>query len=77
MTDETTEQAQSPLSTNRSHVDDEANAFDQDLGRQLGRDAQRVADGELSEKVFYERYHEDVIAEFGEDNRPVGPNNDS
>jgi hypothetical protein len=46
--------------------------FDQELGRQMGRDAQRVADGDLSEEAFYEKYHEDVLEEFGEDNRPGG-----
>lgn len=45
---------------------------DQDLGRRMGRDARLVARGELSEETFYERYHEEVVEEFGEDRRPVG-----
>lgn len=46
--------------------------FDQELGQEMGRDARRVADGDLSEKAFYEKYHEQVLAEFGEDKRPGG-----
>jgi molybdopterin-containing oxidoreductase family iron-sulfur binding subunit len=47
--------------------------FDQELGKQMGRDAQRLVDGELSEAAFYEKYHDAVVEEFGEDNRPVEP----
>jgi molybdopterin-containing oxidoreductase family iron-sulfur binding subunit len=47
--------------------------FDQELGKQMGRDAQRLVDGELSEAEFYEKYHDAVVEEFGEDNRPVEP----
>jgi hypothetical protein len=47
---------------------------DDDLGRQMGKDAQRVWRGELSEQEFYEKYHEAVLAEFGVDDRPVGEN---
>lgn len=43
---------------------------DQDLGRRMGRDARLVARGELSEETFYDRYHEEVVDEFGEDLRP-------
>ncbi len=57
-------------------VDDELPAnmdeFDQELGRRMGRDAQRVAEGELSEQEFYDKYHEDVLEEFGQDKRPGG-----
>jgi hypothetical protein len=49
-------------------------AVDDDLGRRMGRDAQRVWRGELSEQEFYEKYHDEVVAEFGFDNRPVGDN---
>jgi molybdopterin-containing oxidoreductase family iron-sulfur binding subunit len=47
---------------------------DPDLGRRMGKDAQRVWRGELSEQEFYEKYHEDVVDEFGADDRPVGEN---
>ena len=43
--------------------------YDTELGKRLGRDAQRLAAGELSEAEFHERYHEEVIAEFGVDDR--------
>jgi hypothetical protein len=46
--------------------------FDQELGRRMGRDAQRVADGELTQQEFYDKYHEEVLEEFGEDKRPGG-----
>lgn len=47
--------------------------YDTELGKRIGRDAQRLAAGEISESEFYERHHEDVVAEFGVDNRPVSP----
>jgi len=37
----------------------------------MARDAIRVANGVLDEDVFQSRYHEAVVAEFGEDNRPT------
>ena len=43
--------------------------FDTDLGIELARDAQRVVSGELSEQAFYEKHHETVLDEFGEDTR--------
>lgn len=49
---------------------------DPDLGRRMGRDAQRVAAGELSEAEFYEKYHEEVLAEFDRDDRSVGTGED-
>lgn len=49
------------------HVDD-------DLGRRMGQDAQRVWRGELSEQEFYEKYHDEVVETFGVDDRPVGEN---
>jgi hypothetical protein len=47
------------------------NQFDEELGRQMARDAQRVSDGELSEAAFHEKYHEAVVEEFGRDDRPL------
>ena len=38
----------------------------------MGRDARRVSRGELSEREFYEKYHDDVVDEFGFDRRPGG-----
>ena len=46
--------------------------YDQELGRRMGEDARRVADGEMSQQEFYEKYHEDVLEEFGEDKRDSG-----
>lgn len=51
--------------------DNEASA-DEDLGRRMGRDARRVQQGDLSQREFYEKYHEDVVEEFGFDHRPEG-----
>ncbi len=44
---------------------------DADLGMAMAKDAMRVTKGELSETEFYDRYHEDVVSEFGEDDRPM------
>ena len=43
--------------------------YDTELGKKLGRDAQRLAAGEITQTEFYERYHEDVVSEFGMDKR--------
>ena len=56
-----------------SSKSDRTEEFDQELGKEMGRDAQRLVDGELSEAEFYEKYHDAVVEEFGEDNRPVEP----
>jgi Fe-S-cluster-containing dehydrogenase component len=45
--------------------------YDTELGVEMAKDAQRVAAGELSEAAFYREYHEDVLAEFGEDDREL------
>jgi molybdopterin-containing oxidoreductase family iron-sulfur binding subunit len=50
----------------------QADADDGDLARRMGRDAQRVASGELSEAAFYDRYHDAVLDRFGFDHRPGG-----
>ncbi|UWG46404.1 Fe-S-cluster-containing dehydrogenase component [Halanaeroarchaeum sp. HSR-CO] len=46
--------------------------FDQELGRQMGEDAQKVADGEMTEAAFFEKYKEAVREEFGEDAHLAG-----
>ncbi|MFB6266558.1 MAG: 4Fe-4S ferredoxin N-terminal domain-containing protein [Halodesulfurarchaeum sp.] len=46
---------------------------DTELGKELARDAIKVTKGELSEEEFHERHHEDVLAEFGVDDRPTKP----
>ena len=53
-------------------------SFDEDLGKQMSRDAIRASRGEMSEEAFYEKYHRDVLAEFGVDKRPIqtGENDD-
>ncbi|ELZ09836.1 4Fe-4S ferredoxin iron-sulfur binding domain protein [Natrinema thermotolerans DSM 11552] len=50
--------------------------YDTELGMEMGRDAMRVTKGELSEEEFHERYHDDVMAEFGEDERPIASPDD-
>jgi hypothetical protein len=47
--------------------------FDADLGKRMARDAIRVSNGEMTDAEFHEKYHEEVVAEFGEDNRPTKP----
>ena len=49
----------------------EETEYDADLGMAMAEDAMRVTKGELSEAAFHERYHEDVLEEFGEDLRPT------
>ncbi|MBS3760245.1 4Fe-4S ferredoxin N-terminal domain-containing protein [Halodesulfurarchaeum sp.] len=51
--------------------DNQPKQFDEELGREMARDAQRVSDGELSESEFHEKYHEAVVEEFGRDDRPI------
>jgi molybdopterin-containing oxidoreductase family iron-sulfur binding subunit len=51
--------------------------YDTELGMEMGRDAMRVTKGELSEAEFHERYHDDVMAEFGEDERPIASPDDT
>ncbi|WP_436344414.1 4Fe-4S ferredoxin N-terminal domain-containing protein [Natronorubrum sp. FCH18a] len=45
--------------------------YDAELGMEMAKDAMRVTEGELSEEAFYDRYHDDVVEEFGEDSRPM------
>ncbi|WP_226023783.1 4Fe-4S ferredoxin N-terminal domain-containing protein [Halomicrobium salinisoli] len=45
--------------------------YDTELGLEMAQDAQRVASGELSEAEFFDRYHGDVLDEFGQDAREL------
>lgn len=45
--------------------------YDQELGRRMGIDAMRVANGELDEQEFHEKYEEELVAEFGDDYSPA------
>ncbi len=45
--------------------------YDQELGRRMGIDAMRVANGELDEQAFHEKYEDELIAEFGDDYTPA------
>ncbi|MEY7848642.1 4Fe-4S ferredoxin N-terminal domain-containing protein [Natrarchaeobius sp. A-rgal3] len=45
--------------------------YDAELGMDMAKDAMRLTKGELTEEEFYDRYHEDVLEEFGEDSRPM------
>ncbi|WP_306059628.1 4Fe-4S ferredoxin N-terminal domain-containing protein [Natronococcus wangiae] len=49
----------------------EETEYDADLGMEMARDALRLTKGDISEEEFYDRYHEDVLEEFGEDSRPM------
>ncbi|SDQ58109.1 4Fe-4S ferredoxin N-terminal domain-containing protein [Natronobacterium texcoconense] len=49
----------------------EETEYDAELGMEMARDALRLTKGEIGEEEFYDRYHEDVIEEFGEDERPM------
>lgn len=46
-------------------------SFDQELGKAIGEAARKLQAGEITEAAFYEQFHEDVMAEFGVDDRPV------
>lgn len=45
--------------------------YDTDLGKRMARDARRVATDDLAPERFFERFHEEVEAAFGVDNREV------
>jgi hypothetical protein len=45
--------------------------YDTELGKEMGRDAIRLARGEMNEEEFNEKYHGDVVEEFGLDDRPT------
>lgn len=45
--------------------------YDAELGFEMARDAVQVANGDLDEETFQERYHDAVVAEFGVDDRPT------
>ena len=47
--------------------------YDTELGKEMGRDAIRLARGEISEETFHAKYHERVVEEFGLDDRPTKP----
>ncbi|MFW6265491.1 MAG: 4Fe-4S ferredoxin N-terminal domain-containing protein [Halanaeroarchaeum sp.] len=50
----------------------EGSEYDADLGFEMARDAVQVANGDLDEETFQERYHDAVVDEFGVDERPTG-----
>lgn len=54
----------------------EPSEYDQELGRQVGRDAIRVSNGELSEAEFRERHEDRLREEFGDDYVPPGVTED-
>lgn len=45
--------------------------YDTDLGKEMGKDAIRLARGEMSQEAFNEKYHDAVLEEFGVDERPT------
>ncbi|WP_418282623.1 4Fe-4S ferredoxin N-terminal domain-containing protein [Halorubrum sp. DTA98] len=57
-----------PLETLESlDTEPEPSEYDQDLGREVGEAAMRVANGELSEERFHELFHERFKSEFGDE----------
>lgn len=47
--------------------------YDTELGKEMGKDAIRLARGEMTDEEFHEKYHEQVKGEFGLDDRPTKP----
>lgn len=45
--------------------------YDTELGLEMSRDAQRLVAGDITEAEFYEKYHDAVVEEFGEDERGI------
>ena len=45
--------------------------YDTELGLAMAEDAQRLVAGELTEAEFHAKYHDRVLEEFGEDERPT------
>lgn len=45
--------------------------YDTELGKEMGKDAIRLARGDMSQEEFNEKYHEEVKEEFGVDERPT------
>jgi len=45
--------------------------YDTELGKEMGKDAIRLARGEMSQEAFNEKYHDAVLEEFGVDERPT------
>ncbi|WP_247000977.1 4Fe-4S ferredoxin N-terminal domain-containing protein [Halosolutus gelatinilyticus] len=72
--DETVDEAFHPLGEgwqNELEGALEETEYDAELGLEMAEDAMKVTKGELSEAEFYDRYHDDVVEEFGEDDRPI------
>ncbi len=63
------ETEESPLSA----IAEAEEPYDQELGKAMGEAAKKVRTGEMTEAAFYERFHEQVVEEFGFDDRPVSP----
>ena len=49
----------------------EETEYDTELGFEMAEDAQRLVAGELTDAEFHAKYHERVLEEFGEDERPT------
>ncbi len=61
-----------PYEQRREHegeAPEQATLRNPELARHVARDAQLVIAGRLSEREFYERYHDAYVQEFGVDNR--------
>jgi molybdopterin-containing oxidoreductase family iron-sulfur binding subunit len=65
--DESQESARTPLGP----LPEPEREFDESLGKAMGEAARRLQAGEITEAEFYEQFHEDVVAEFGADDRPI------
>ena len=45
----------------------------EDLAKRVAEDAVKLGQGQISEKEFKSKYHEEYIKEFGVDDRPISP----
>ncbi|MDR5656535.1 4Fe-4S ferredoxin N-terminal domain-containing protein [Halodesulfurarchaeum sp. HSR-GB] len=59
-----------------SEIADSEQEFDQELGKAMGEAAKKLRTGEMTEAEFYEQFHDQVVEEFGFDDRPVEPDED-
>lgn len=69
----TADEPQDSAGTPLGDLPEPERAFDEELGKAMGEAARKLQAGEMTEAEFYEQFHDDVIEEFGVDNRPIVP----
>lgn len=65
--DESQDSARTPL----GDLPEPEREFDEELGKAMGEAARKLQAGEITEAEFYEQFHDDVVEEFGVDDRPI------